>query len=363
MQSRCRTPLWLSTLVGSDAFELLGGEARRALKDDDVFETQKCLAAVNEVNKTGSYSEESITPVCEKHMAWRKCDFFAEALSLASSHQDFNKTHFCQNMEEAHFCSGSMDNLLSSIPVSDLAFGECVRAEPKRSDEYCKKFQKMLAYAVQEEYLDTIRACYMIESYGNVTSEKKEEEATPPATTAQPQGRIIVSSSKELDHAGKGKANPGNSPPQVAGFGKEGIVVKPEPLTDIGDGKGNMKGKTAPGPAPSQAKSPAASEAQTQGNIIVEPVPAKEAGAKEALVVRRSAVPTKARVTPSPTKKAAQPSKRGAVASKSNVTVHSHIASLVAHPSKVTAAPKEKEKLKKDAKDGYGGFLSSFVSQ
>lgn len=278
----------------------------------EAFNVSKCLTCVEEVHKSGKYTEESISPICERELEWDKCDFFAEALSLASSHQDFNNTQFCDHMDQAHFCSHSMDSLLSSEPVSDLAFGQCTRAEPKKSDKYCKKFQRMFSYAVQSEDLDTIRACYMIEAYSNMTDSQKELEQEPeeePPKPAEPKivakDRIITSSGRELEPAGDGKAHDRRTPPGVTKFGSEGIVVKPVPLKNYGAGNGSFVGQTtaapeaspAPGPAPGPAPAPA-KKGSAKATIIVEPVPATEAGS-QAFVAARG-VPVRAEQPPAP---------------------------------------------------------------
>jgi len=259
------------------------------------FTTDKCHDTVEEVHKNGKYTEESITPICEREMKWEKCDFFSEALSLSTSHPDFNKTQFCNNMDQAHFCSSSMDSLLMSLPVSDLAYGQCTRAKPKKSDAYCKKFQRMFAYAVQSEDLDTIRACYMIQAYSNMTASQKEleepeetEKTEKKPVTPPPKSRIIMSSGKDLNPAGKGRPHGGEhrTPEGVTKFGDGGIVVQPQPLEDFGGGKGHFVSPSrattaAPTPAPEGQKQQASTPPPEQSKtIIVEPVQALVTGAR-----------------------------------------------------------------------------------
>merc|ERR1740130_1792096 len=105
----------------------------------------------------------------------------------------------------------------------------------------------MLRMSVQQEDLDTMRACYMQEAYTNTTSSK----AAPEATEAAPQLRIITESSKELDNI-QGKGAGQGHPPKQSNIGKGDIVLQPAPLENFGKGKGNM----------TKAK-----------NIITEPVP------------------------------------------------------------------------------------------
>jgi hypothetical protein len=125
----------------------------------------QCSSAVKKVQETGKYTEEAIMPICSSVVRSSKCDFFSEALSLATSHTDFNGKVFCKNIGEAHFCSQTMDRLLTSPVMSDLAFGACMRDKSSRGAQYCQRFSKMHAYAVQHDDLDTMRACYMMEAY------------------------------------------------------------------------------------------------------------------------------------------------------------------------------------------------------
>jgi len=251
-----------------------------------VFTRDKCNATVAEVLQRGEYTEEAITPICERRIkTWKRCDFFSEVLSLATSHPDFNQSKFCGDMEEAHFCSGVMDDVLVSYPLSDFAYGECVRAKPKKSPEYCKMFRHIFSDATRSEDLDTIRACYMIEAYGNVSAAEPELD--------KDKDRIIASSSKELDAAGNGNAAR-STPPKVMKFGHSGIVVKPQPLENIGNGTGSFIPRSlvnasmpAPAPAPMPAPAPVSNTTTVQP-IIVSPIPANKAGKAVALLATRS---------------------------------------------------------------------------
>lgn len=125
----------------------------------------QCSSAVKKVQEAGKYTEDAILPICSSVVRSSKCDFFSEALSLATSHTDFNAKDFCKNIGEAHFCSQTMDRLLSSPVMSDLAFGECMRDKAHKGEKYCKKFSEFSSYSVQHDDLDTMRACYMMEAY------------------------------------------------------------------------------------------------------------------------------------------------------------------------------------------------------
>jgi len=246
--------------------ELVGAAAARAEKKE-AFTPKQCLAVVKKVQASNRYTEESIVPVCAEEMSRSSCEFFAEALSLASSHADFTGSHFCDDMDRAQFCSDIMDKLLESNSVSDLAFGECERAKPQKNLEYCRRMQSMLRMSVQQEDLDTMRACYMQEAYTNTTSSK--------AAPAAPQQRIITGSSKELDNI-EGKGAGQGHPPKQSNIGKGNIVVQPVPLENFGEGKGNMT-KPIAEPSPAPAPAPAAVPEKPSGPILVKPIPAPAA--------------------------------------------------------------------------------------
>merc|ERR1719313_3113760 len=146
----------------------------------------QCSSAVRKVQETGKYTEEAILPICSSVVRSSKCDFFSEALSLATSHTDFNSKVFCKNIGEAHFCSQTMDRLLTSPVMSDLAFGACMRDKSSRGEQYCQRFSKMHAYAVQHDDLDTMRACYMMEAYDD--SESEESNSKKPSANAEHEG-------------------------------------------------------------------------------------------------------------------------------------------------------------------------------
>lgn len=177
---------------------------------------ERCRIVVTEVQKSKSYTEESIRPICDREIKSSRCDFFAEALSLASSHADFDGHNFCEAIVSAQFCAQTMDRLLTSQAMADLARGDCIRASNTRGSAYCEKFQKMLAYSVQNDDLDTMRACYMMEAYselGTSSNATNHTEGAANKTTLQPthdspKARIISSSSKELDAVSGDKHTP-----------------------------------------------------------------------------------------------------------------------------------------------------------
>jgi len=125
----------------------------------------QCSETVKKVQASGKYTEDAILPICSSEVKSSKCDFFAEALSLASTHADFTSKVFCKDIAEAHTCSQMMDNLYESITTKDLLFGECMRSQDGKSEQYCMKFKSLLGRAVHESDLDTMRACYMMQAY------------------------------------------------------------------------------------------------------------------------------------------------------------------------------------------------------
>lgn len=257
--------VWMSNVDASLGANLGAVNANKT----EQFTEARCQAVVAKVQKSGKYTEESIVPICEEEMESPKCDFFAEALSLASSRTDFNSSQFCENMDEARFCSEIMDKLLASLPVSDLAFGECERAKPPRDDPYCAKFKLMLAYAVKNEDLDTMRACYMIEAYTTMANSSDLEPSEE-----SPKSRIIAAGGNDLQGVGFGNATAHNR------VGASSIVLQPQPFESFGNGTSSQ----------SIAASPAAKQS---GGIITEPIPAAAAilqrGAKVNLAASRSA--------------------------------------------------------------------------
>lgn len=230
-----------------------GHRINRKAEHAESFGATQCLAVVRKVMPAGRYSEESIAKICVETARSSKCDFFAEALALASAHTDFDASRFCAIMGEAHFCSENMDRLLASQPVADLAYGECSRAGQGKDEAYCKRFRSMLSYAVKNDDLDTMRACYMIQAYsgfdGANATQEPELAGEPPAS---PKMRIITNNGSELSELGYGNA----TSRRQSNVGRPGIVMQPRVFDYFGTGHGN--------PLPNK----------TQGTIIVAPIPA-----------------------------------------------------------------------------------------
>jgi hypothetical protein len=199
-------------------------------KNEEQFQLEtltltQCSSAVKKVQETGKYTEEAILPICSSVVRSSKCDFFSEALSLATSHTDFNDKVFCKNIAEAHFCSQTMDKLLSSPVMSDLAFGACMRDKSNKGEQYCQRFSKMHAYAVQQDDLDTMRACYMMEAYDEEdrmeSNSKKTNEPNPKKTnanTTKQQAVVAVQHAAVKVH--------GNAPVTTAESKQHGISAK-----------------------------------------------------------------------------------------------------------------------------------------
>merc|ERR1719409_1862482 len=119
----------------------------------------------------------------------------------------------------------------------------------------------MLAYAVKNEDIDTMRMCYMIQAYSNVENTTKKLEPTEDA----PKARIISSSGTELEDANGTFKRTGSDPARTDKFGH--IVVKPIPLDPAGKGSGTMvyptKSTTAAAPNTTAAPSTSAAPATT----------------------------------------------------------------------------------------------------
>jgi hypothetical protein len=139
-------------------------ELNSGTSESTLTESQ-CSETVKKVQASGKYTEDAILPICSSEVKSSKCDFFAEALSLASTHTDFTSKVFCKDIAEAHTCSQMMDSLYESVSTKDLLFGECMRSQDGKSEQYCMKFKSLLGRAVKESDLDTMRACYMMQAY------------------------------------------------------------------------------------------------------------------------------------------------------------------------------------------------------
>lgn len=257
--------LWLLLFQCSIA----GPDVDHALDNTLSFSNKQCLTVTKQVLESRQHNEDSIAAVCAEKMEYTKCDFFAEALSLASTHTDFDPQHFCFNMEEAHFCSETMDQLLVSQPVADLAYGECLRAKPPRDGAYCRKFRTMLAVAVQNEDLDTMRACYMIEAYSNSTSTEALSTSKELDSNSSKM-RIIASSGGELSDLGYGNST------SLSAVGNPGIVLQPKHLDYFGNGTGHPLPReastiiVAPKPANGQIQMMLASASEPHSRLVPE---------------------------------------------------------------------------------------------
>lgn len=297
----------------------------------------ECKMVVQRVEAMNKYTEESITPVCRELAASPKCDFFSEALSLASSHPDFKASLFCRDIADAHFCSETMDVLLSSPAMADLMLGECMRSKDKEGLNHCSKLSKILAYAIHNDDLDTMRTCYMIQAYGDLDSanlkavawpkEKTNETimAEPDSGVPSPEKRIIRSSSTNPNDVGKGKAGKGPAraapaAPAAASVGESGIVLRPKPLSKVGNGSGDASPAPAPPAPPPSAPvvlrpmplddlgkgEPAANKTEeSEAPIIVEPEPVSAvlrnaSGTKDTITIISKQQPSSTKVTGSP---------------------------------------------------------------
>mmetsp|Transcript_63977 Transcript_63977/g.187692 ORF Transcript_63977/g.187692 Transcript_63977/m.187692 type:complete len:275 (-) Transcript_63977:131-955(-) len=230
-------------------------DARQAEKTEapkPEMKIEQCTTVVQKVTDKKEYSEEAILDICNQETRWKGCDFFSEALSLASTHNNFTSDHFCGTMDEAQLCSRIMDKLLMSIPVSDLAFGECIRMVPERGYQYCQKFRNMLTYGVKNEALDTLRTCYIVQEYTNEQNGTLKELEAPEAEAAAARMRIITGETTEIAPFGNFSQKPKKP---IARIVDGNIVIQPQPFDRLGDGKGNYTAPTntiitAPVPVP-----------------------------------------------------------------------------------------------------------------
>lgn len=273
---------WYVLVVAlATAEELESAMTRETLTEEE------CKTVVKKVIETKSYTEEAILPICKETASSPKCDFFSEALSLASSHPDFSQVVFCKDIMEAHFCSQTMDVILSSPGVGDLMLGECMRRskeekgeegedrkiEPRPGSEgfqRCLRLQKILSYAVYNDDLDTMRTCYMIQAYGDLEGPK--EEGKNESVVPNPDERIIRSSGKKTDDLGEGDAVNRSAVPEKVPPGQAGIVLQPVPLDSLGKGKAIERKVEAAAGEGQEANKTDANETAKEEPIIVEPV-------------------------------------------------------------------------------------------
>jgi hypothetical protein len=125
------------------------------------FSTSRCEGLAGGIATPAKAIEEA----CQSDLGLSagQCEFFTEAWGLAITHAGFSSADFCRNVGSALRCSGTMDAVLTSSAVKDLAFAECVREQGKDSVEYCMQFQSAIGAADHSTDLDTLRACYLME--------------------------------------------------------------------------------------------------------------------------------------------------------------------------------------------------------
>lgn len=244
------------------------------VKKEPSFTTERCGAIVANVSSSGDAREESIRPQCQAQLKSEKCGFFAQALALAIGHPNFDLKHFCSGIVSAHFCSETMDNLLLSQSVSDLAHGACRRSEGKEGDKtrYCDKFQFMLLHAVLSHELDTMRTCYMMEVedwQANVTSREPVIARAAPlqAEGAGHQNATVTEHLRSFANVSANSSACNNATVACGGAAanassvRGSIIVRPQPLSS----NQSMPGVSEPARAQQRA---------INSSIIIAPVPA-----------------------------------------------------------------------------------------
>mmetsp|Transcript_36746 Transcript_36746/g.86160 ORF Transcript_36746/g.86160 Transcript_36746/m.86160 type:complete len:488 (-) Transcript_36746:125-1588(-) len=246
----------------------------------DTIVESHCLSLVSQAKEGKHFTVDAILPICEEEVKHGNCAFIAEALSGSMSQPSFTGKNFCLQLDAAQFCSDTMDDLLTSHPVEDLAYGQCLRAN-RKDDAYCRRFQRMFREAVESRDLDTLRACFKIEAAHNSTEGQPKEEEAPPMTA-----RIIAGGSQGLTKAGDGKAAvadfPKPSPEEDAGAKRPLTPNKtdaersapPQNATAATSTKGPIVVEPVPAPPPPQKPAPEAKKAKEEETIIVDPIPA-----------------------------------------------------------------------------------------
>lgn len=146
-------------------------------------------------------------------------EFFAEAVGLAASKPDFAPIDFCKSVDHALECSLLMDTVLTSTPVQDLAYGECMRSGEDAS--YCMQFSSAIKSADVETDLDTLRACYLLKEVKGAGPIAGEANATNEFGAEKPAGPILVNSTV---------AQPFGVPTQEATVPAEPPRITVEPL-------------------------------------------------------------------------------------------------------------------------------------
>ncbi|CAK0877394.1 unnamed protein product, partial [Prorocentrum cordatum] len=232
-----------------------------------------------------------------------------QALALAIRHPNFDRKHFCSGIVSAHFCSETMDNLLLSQSVSDLAHGACRRAEGKEGDKtrYCDKFQFMLLHAVMSQELDTMRTCYMMEVedwQANITSREPTAAGAGPLQAEGRQNASFANLTANSSACHNATLACGGAAANASTAGGP-IIVRPQP-----------QGSNRSGPAvPTPARAPQLPAAQ--GPIITAPVPATVVSSLAA-ASKKAGAPAEAAdrllVEPAPAAQPAAPAAAQAVA-------------------------------------------------
>lgn len=285
-----------------------------------------CQELVKDCQRKNYHTEQKIQDECDRQEnKFQRCDFFGEALSLATSHKAFDGHAFCLNFYNAIFCSHTMDKVLSSLPISDISYGECLRDREDADRQYCLKFQRMLEFAIKNEDLDTMRACYMIEAYSDLGAETGPMAPQRNETHPLNQERILAGSHKELASMDKAVVKD-----QVAEEEKASPPAKAAiPILPAAHKELNTFGPTRPeaapaAPLPSETAEPKKEEEKEEAKerIVAEPDYRKD-------------------------KKKEKPSEPQGD--------HVPIFGNVHEKSSIITAPKDK-----DGKD-YHGFLSTFV--
>lgn len=320
-------------------------ELEENLSETTLTESQ-CTATVKKVQASGKFTEDAILPICSSEVKSAKCDFFAEALSLASTHTDFTSKVFCKDMADAHACSQMMDNLYQSTTTKDLLYGECMRAAEVKSAAYCEKFKSLLARSVHESDLDTMRACYMVQAY----DQKDGEMASPAKTEAKKESKVASPVTKEASTKAHANAT------RMASPAKPETKKTSKVVSSVGK-------KATTKPIVNGTSQLAKAQAVTKRGSAAKAT--KKATTKATIKVTTAAI--KQRISESTSKAVTNTTKSATKAATKTETKMSQTKGKVAHPaSKVVALAKRHAKIAakdKKTEEGkkYGGFLSGFV--
>jgi len=360
-------------------------ELEENLSETTLTESQ-CTATVKKVQASGKFTEDAILPICSSEVKSAKCDFFAEALSLASTHTDFTSKVFCKDMADAHACSQMMDNLYQSTTTKDLLYGECMRAAEVKSAAYCEKFKSLLARSVHESDLDTMRACYMVQAY----DQKDGEMASPAKTEAKKESKVASPVAKEAPAKTEAKKESRVASPVVkeapakTEAKKESKVASP--VAKEASTKAHANATRMASPAKPETKKTSKVVSSVGKKATTKPIvngtsqlakaqavtkrgsaakATKKATTKATIKVTTAAI--KQRISESTSKAVTNTTKSATKAATKKETKMSQTKGKVAHPAnKVVALAKRHAKIAakdKKTEEGkkYGGFLSGFV--